>query len=336
MKRILCGTLSLVLLMALLVLAGCDRDRIVRIQVKPVQIISSPQFQNIDSIVVDRDGRIYVSDVLVVRVFDTKGRQVAEIGQSAEGAGVFSDEVIGLGINSQQELYAVDEQQMRVEVFDLAGNHLRYFGEAGDGPGQFLVPQGLVIDKYDLVYVSDKVRNDVQVFSRRGEYLFGIGKSGKRDSDLNEPESMAINRERLYVADEGNHRVQVYGVRGRHLGSLPHSGIFAMDEQLAASLDDVPHLTDVDKKYERFIEGDLEGMAFDERGVLYVLNEDAGEMLVFKGEVLMGKFTSAEAISSGDGLAFSPGFERLYVVDQGNGRIQVFEVAAIRQGLKLQ
>ncbi|RKZ11583.1 hypothetical protein DRQ50_13355, partial [bacterium] len=223
----------------------------------------------------------------------------------------------------------------RVLVFDLSGNFLRDFGQPGTGPGQFLTPQGLAIDHLDLVYVSDKERNDVQVFSPGGEFLYAIGKSDKRGSGMNEIESMAIHRERLHIADEGNHRVQIFGIRGGHLGNLPHSGVFALVEQRAASMDDVPHLTDVDQKYERFLEGDLEGMAFDERGVLYVLNEDAGEILVFRAEILTGIFSSTAEISSGDGMAFGPDFERLYVVDQGNNRIQVFETAAIRQALQL-
>ncbi len=78
-----------------------------------------------------------------------------------------------------------------------------------------------------------------------------------------------------------------------------------------------------------------EGIAFDGRGLLYVLNEDAGEIIVFHKEKMVGKFTSTKPILSGDGLAFDRKFQHLFVVDQGNARIQVFEVGVIHDLLGL-
>jgi len=155
-------------------------------------------------------------------------------------------------------------------------------------------------------------------------------------TDLNEPESMTIRKGRLYVADEENQRVQVYDLRGKHLCHLPHSGVFDLDPQLEASLDDVVHHTDVEKKFRRFLDGDIEGVAFDDRGLLYILNEDAGEIIVFEKEKMVGIFTSEQPILSGDGMAFDSTFEHLYVVDQGNSRVQVFAVKTMHQLLKMK
>ncbi len=320
---------------ALLVLGGCTKDRIIHGQLSPIQMITSSEFQNIDSIVVDENGNIYVSDIQSVSIFSTDGTLISKIGQQGSDDGEFTNEVIGLSINSQNELYVVDQDGFRVQAFDLNGNFLRTFGEKGQGEGQFLEPQGITIDALNLVYISDKLRNDVQVFSRGGEFLYQFGKSGVKGSGLNEPESMAIAGNLLYVADEENQRVQIYDLRGRHQGHLPHSGIFAMDKKLEASLDDVVHHPDVDKKFHRFLDGDIEGVAFDGSGLLYILNEDAGEIIVFHEEIMVGIFTSDQPIQSGDGLAFDSNSQHLYVVDQGNSRVQVFEVQAIYQLLGL-
>jgi len=329
------SALVLACLVVMTLVSGCTKERIVHAEISPVQMITNQKLQNIDSVVVDAAGRIYVSDIFAVKVFNTEGHLIAEIGREGTDDGEFINEVIGLAINSRDELYVVDQDQTRIQVFDLEGNFLRCFGQKGEAEGQFLEPQGITIDQLDLVYIADKQRNDVQVFSRGGEYLYQFGKSGVPGSDLNEPESMAINQGRLYVADEENKRVQIYDLRGKHLGHLPHSGVFNLDPQLEASLDDVPPYTDVENKFHRFLEGDIEGIAFDGRGLFYILNEDAGEIIVFHKEKMVGIFTSSEPISSGDGLAFDRQFQHLYVVDQGNSRIQVFEVKTIQELLKL-
>ncbi len=327
--------MALVCTVSLVVLYGCTKERIVRGEISPIQIVSNGNFQNIDSVVVDAAGRILVSDLNRVLVFNTEGSLVAEIGKQGTGEGEFANEVIGMAINSQDELYVVDQDGSRVLVFTLEGKFLRCFGGKGDEAGLFSEPQGITIDRLDLVYVTDKQRNDVQVFSRGGEFLYQIGKSGFPGTGLNEPESLAIHQDRLYVADEENQRIQIFDLRGRHLGHLPHSGVFALSPQFEASLDDVPHHTDVENKFHRFLDGDIEGIAFDGGGLLYVLNEDAGEIIVFHQEKMVGKFTSAKPILSGDGLAFDRIFQHLYVVDQGNARIQVFDVGAIHDLLGL-
>lgn len=334
LKTCTLGVLGLVCAVGLITLGGCSKERISRGELSPVRMITYPDFQNIDSVVVDGSGRVFVSDISTVRVFGSDGKFMTSIGKQGSENGEFINEVIGLAINSRGEFYVVDQDGARVQVFDLEGNFLRIFGTKGTGKGEFLEPQGITIDQLDLVYVSDKLRNDVQVFSRGGEYLYQFGKSGVKGTGLNEPESMAIHNKRLYVADEENQRVQIFDLRGTHLGHLPHSGVFALDSQLEASLDDVAHHTDVEKKFHRFLDGDIEGLAFDGRGLLYLLNEDEGEIFVFQKEILVGIFTSTQPILSGDGLAFDSSNQLLYVVDQGNSRVQVFEVSQIHQLLK--
>lgn len=324
------------ILIALLAFTGCTREKITWAEIAPARIITHEHFEDIDSIVIDKGNRVYVSDVQSIKVFDPEGELLTEIGKPGTGDGGFTGEVIGLAINSHDELYVVDRAQPRIEVFTLEGTYLRGFGRKGMGEGEFLDPQGILIDQLDLVYVSDKVRNDIQVFSRYGDFLYRIGKSGNGYSELNEPESMAINDDRLYVADEGNSRVQIFSLRGKHLGNLPHSGAFATARKIETGMDDIPHNTDVDKYYKRCFEGDLEGIAFDNRGLFYVLDEDAGAVLVFHDEIQVGCFTSTTPIISGDGLSFGPDFQRVFVVDQGNSRILVFEMTDVLQALGLE
>lgn len=327
---------ALVAMIALIAAAGCTTESIDRADIAPIQIITEQGLTNIDSVVLDRENRVYVTDVHSVKVFSFEGDLLFEIGRQGLGEGEFPNEVIGVAINSQEEIYAVDQDEPRVQVFDSKGIYLHGFGSRGDAPGQFGEPQGVVIDHLDLVYVSDKSRNDVQVFSREGEFLYRVAGGEEGRASLNEPESMAIHNERLYVADEGNRRIQIYGMRGGHLGSIPHAGIFGLNREMEASLDDMPpSYTDVEHTFKRYFESDIEGIAFDNQGLLYALDEDAGEVLVFRNESKVAAFKSTQPIKSGDGIAFDYAYQRLYVVDQGNNQVQVFDINEIYRLLEL-
>jgi len=52
-----------------------------------------------------------------------------------------------------------------------------------------------------------------------------------------------------------------------------------------------------------------------------------------QGDRQRGAFTSELPIASGDGMAVDKNHENLYVIDQGNSRIQVFELQGIREHL---
>jgi len=59
----------------------------------------------------------------------------------------------------------------RVHHFSSEGELIKSWGEPGNGPGQFNLPHGVWVDRYDRVLVADRENNRVQVFSRDGEFL---------------------------------------------------------------------------------------------------------------------------------------------------------------------
>jgi len=239
--------LSLLVFSAAIAACAVDVDK--SVMISPISVITHPQILNIDSVVLDDQGRVYVSDMYSIKVFSDTGSLLHVIGEKGAEDGQFADEVLGLAINSRDQLLALDMGNHRVQVFDLEGGFIRAYGQQGAGKGEFLDPQGIIVDQYDLAYITDRQRNDVQVFSPTGEYLYSIGAPSGRGS-LKEPESMAIRNERLYVADEGNGRIQVYAMRGKYLESIPHSGTL-VTSKFEADLDDVLPPTEVDKLYSR-------------------------------------------------------------------------------------
>jgi hypothetical protein len=67
----------------------------------------------------------------------------------------------------------------RIVVFDAAGNWVRQWGSAGDGPGQFGAPDGghphcVVLGHDGLVYTCDRNNSRIEVFDKLGNFQRAI------------------------------------------------------------------------------------------------------------------------------------------------------------------
>ena len=61
------------------------------------------------------------------------------------------------------------------------------------------------------MYVADQFNHRVQVFTTEGRWLGMWGKAGNQQGEFDRPNDIAIGAdERVYVADFGNARVQVF------------------------------------------------------------------------------------------------------------------------------
>ena len=77
------------------------------------------------------------------------------------------------------------------------------------GQGQFNMPIGLTTNSRDDIFVADRQNHRIQRLSSSGKFLMAYGGPGSRLGSLTFPEDVAVSGERLFVADTGNHRVQV-------------------------------------------------------------------------------------------------------------------------------
>jgi DNA-binding beta-propeller fold protein YncE len=59
----------------------------------------------------------------------------------------------------------------RVHKFAADGAHLFSWGEPGSGPGQFMLPHGVWIDRRGRVLVCDRENDRVQIFDQQGKFL---------------------------------------------------------------------------------------------------------------------------------------------------------------------
>ena len=116
---------------------------------------------------------------------------------------------------------------VHIKIFKMGDNGDEYiseFGSYGDGPGQFLWPASITVDKDVKVYVSDKYLHRINIYSKDGDYLNHWGTAGSGDGELDEPSGLAIRDDIVFVVDTENHRVQKFTLDGKYVGQFGSFG----------------------------------------------------------------------------------------------------------------
>jgi hypothetical protein len=164
-------------------------------------------------------------------VFDKSGRLLDSWGQ-----GIFED-AHGICIAPDDSVYLVDRGPQVVLKFAREGKHVLSLGKRHQpsdtgyteedpkvkyaGP-PFHHPTDVSVGPQGEIYVSDGYRNcRVHVFSPQGELSSGFGDPGTEDGQFNLVHSVWWHKERLYVADRANNRIQAFTPLGKHLASWP-------------------------------------------------------------------------------------------------------------------
>jgi DNA-binding beta-propeller fold protein YncE len=167
----------------------------------------------------------------------------------------------GIALDGQGRIWVTDFGHSRVAIFDASGGFLGAWGGVrGNGPYQLQDPADVSI-RGDAVYVADTWNGRVQRFTTAGKFqdtaatgLYGprgvaiaadgtvwiadsgnnrlallqagqpprfVGKSGAGPDGLASPVGVAVSPTHAYVADIGNHRIQVLGLDGKFQRSIP-------------------------------------------------------------------------------------------------------------------
>ena len=131
-------------------------------------------------------------------------------------------------------------------------------GQAGTEPGMFNQPNDVITGPDGSIYVSDghngqgMITNDLMEqgrsagmtarvikFSPDGEYIKEWGSIGVRHGEFRTPHALAFDSKgRLWVADRGNHRIELFDQDGNYLESRYSygriSGLFIKDDMVYA------------------------------------------------------------------------------------------------------
>ncbi len=154
-----------------------------------------------------------------------------------------------IAINKDGQIYAAEEFNHRISIFNPDGSFASSFGQLGqvytegdpyfnkisgaDSGGVFNRPSGVAIGPSGNIYVADTWNYRIQVFTPDGKFLNSWGQRGEFGNNAQPepmdgfwgPRGIAVDsQENVYVADTGNKRIRVYASTGQYLRDIGSAG----------------------------------------------------------------------------------------------------------------
>ena len=144
----------------------------------------------------------------------------------------------------------------QVIKFSPEGEVLMRLGEAGvpgSGPGQLNQPNDVITAPNGNIFVSDGHSGQSQdppagstgrilKYTPEGEFIMEWGQIGNGIGEFRTPHAMEFDSQgRLFVADRGNHRIQIFDQDGNYIDSYYQfsriSGLFMTDDDMLYAID---------------------------------------------------------------------------------------------------
>jgi len=211
-------------------------------------------FIDVCGLSIDSQDRVYIlsRSAHPVMVFDREGNLLTSWGEE------FFKRAHGSYSGPDGSVYCTDDINHTVSKFTPQGKLLQVLGSKDQpsdtgyvqhsdlheslatirhGGPPFNRPTGIALSPSGEIYVSDGYGNArVHKFTPDGTLLFSWGEPGTGPSQFSLPHSMWVDkRERVWVADRENHRIQIFDARGEFLNQgtdLNHpTDIFIDDEE---------------------------------------------------------------------------------------------------------
>ena len=158
----------------------------------------------------DAAGRFYVTDAVAGSVF------IYGPDLRVEGEIEHLDRPLGIAIDIAGHIYVGNDGRDNIEVYAQTGEPLAIIGD-----GQVQMPNDLAFDREGNLYGVDSAAHTIMVWDSEGTWLRDIGTPGSDPGQLRFPAALLIDdragREEIYVADQGNARVQVFDLSGHFL-----------------------------------------------------------------------------------------------------------------------
>lgn len=272
-------------------------------------------------------------------------KHVMTIGSGGSGPGQFSY-VEDFAIDSQGQLLVTDANNSNVQVFEK--NTGRYISSFTGGNGsKFEKPEGIAVDDDGNIFVADYINGLIQKFDKNYVHLKTFSDYGVDPGENMESEFMTIYQGRLYMADQGNNRVDVFDLEGNFLFLIGDKN--DLDNPQAVKSSSEGDIYVVDMGHDKLLHFDKDGvlqrqygksgklpgefnkpvgLAVDSYGNIYVSEAHNNRIQVFdknfnlltywgSGGTKEGQFNNLHGL-----LVDERGY--VFVADTGNNRIQVF------------
>jgi DNA-binding beta-propeller fold protein YncE len=155
-------------------------------------------------IAIDKNSNLYITDWENDRIqkFNSEGRLLKVI--PVKDSELKIDGPAGIVLDQNENIIVVEQFNNRVHRISPEGKSISIIGKEGSGPGEFLNPRGIAIDK---------------------EYIKQFGREGMGDGEFYYPRGIALDDEgNIYVADTFHNQVQVFNNQGRFLRKFGEGG----------------------------------------------------------------------------------------------------------------
>ena len=178
---------------------------------------------------VDSHDNVYVfqrSEAMPIMVFDRNGRFLRTFGQ-----GVFKQPHF-LRVDPSGDIWVTDRQNIQAYKFSSDGKLLMTLGKKGvpgDNTSQdaFNGVADVAVAKNGDVFIADGEGANTRIvkFSKDGTFIKWWGGKGTDPGQFNVPHSIAIDsKDRIYVADRSNNRIQIFDSTGKFLDQWTNFG----------------------------------------------------------------------------------------------------------------
>ena len=247
-------------------------------------------------------------------------------------------------------IYVIDYYNGCIKCFNLNGDFLHNWGNKGRGDGEFNLPTGIAVDVCDGI--SKSIMNEMQLVDELKSYPWRAFKINIEDLDLKGSSEILykncgsseilyknykskapsgllsicaayIGIERIYVADYGNHRIQVFEMDGDNIKFIGKWGGEGSDDGKFVG----PHSCAIGYELHNG----------NKVSVLYVSDQFNNRIQVISSD---GKFIRKwGSIGDGDynfnhpqGIYISrdfldPNYQMIYIADRGNNRVACYRIS---------
>ena len=278
---------------------------------------------------------------------------VMNIGSEGNGPGQFMY-VEDFAFDKQGYLLVTDAANSNIQVFDKStGEYITQFGGKGDDDDKFEKPEGIAVSPEGDIFVADYTTGYIKKFDENYTWLLTFSDYGDAAGENIRSEFMDIYEGLLYMAEAGNHRVDVFDFEGNFKFLFGGEGTEPgqLNNPEAAKVNSEGHVYVSDLKNDRMQvftkNGDFvigwgatgsgpgefkapAGVAIDKNDNVYVTEIGNNRVQVFDKEGNFITMWGQSGAGNGEfgnlhGIIVDDETGWIYVADTGNNRIQVFK-----------